>query len=122
MNIGIVGSRRITDYSIVENFIEKTLYVDRNDIIVSGGAIGIDTLAERFAKERTDTEPLIFKPDWDTGDSAPFDRNSLIVEHSDIIIAFVDKYSKGTWDTIEKAHRKKITVYVCMINEGIAGI
>lgn len=73
MNIGIVGSRKITDYSIIENFIEKTLYVDRNDSIVSGGAKGIDTLAEEFAKKRTDNKPIIFEPDWETNSTdAPF--------------------------------------------------
>lgn len=52
----------------------------------------------------------------------PFVRNQFIVDYSDVLIAFVDKDAKGTWDTINKAKRKNIPVYICNVIEGIAGL
>lgn len=105
MNLAIVGSREITDYAIV--FEKASKIVEKNKVthIVSGGAKGVDTLARRFAEEKG--IPLLeFKPDYSTyGRGAPLQRNTTIVEHSDVVLAFVTPNSKGTWDTIKKAEK-----------------
>ena len=101
MKIGIVGSRTFNNYNLFEQVINKI--VQENDIIVSGGAIGADSLAEMYAKIHK-FETIIFKPEWEKyGKQAGFIRNSKIVEESDYIIAFWDGNSKGTLDTISKA-------------------
>jgi len=105
MRLGIVGSREFVDYpllaSIVDNYVKQSnIKVEK---IVSGGAKGTDSLAAKYASERG-YHLQEFKPDYGRfGRGAPLQRNTSIVENSDIILAFVTPASKGTWDTIRKA-------------------
>ncbi len=101
MKIGIVGSRTITDYNAIKQVLDTI--VQDGDEIISGGADGVDSLAERYAVDMGYSY-TIYKPDWNKyGKSAGLIRNGLIVEDSDYIIAFWDGKSKGTMDTIRKA-------------------
>lgn len=113
MNIAIVGSRDLTKYDWFIEKVEETIkkwgidYTDVNSV-VSGGARGTDTLAEKFAKEKG--IPLkVFKPDWrpngvyDRG--AGIKRNTDIINSSDRVIAFPSKKGRGTQDSIRKAQR-----------------
>ncbi len=43
---------------------------------------------------------------------APKERNTTIVDNSDLVLAFWDMTSTGTKDTIEKALNKGLRVYV----------
>lgn len=82
------------------------------ELIVSGGAIGADKLAEEFSEE-FDIPKKIFKPEWEKyGKSAGFIRNKKIVEASDIIFAFWDGISKGTKSTINLARESDKLVHV----------
>lgn len=68
--------------------------------IVSGGARGADSLAERYANERG-LATKIFLPDWEShGKGAGFIRNRDIVDYADYVIAFWDFKSKGTGHTV----------------------
>ncbi len=49
MVIAVVGSRSFTNYSLVEEVLDR--FTVSTDILVSGGAKGADTLAERYANE-----------------------------------------------------------------------
>ena len=98
MIAAIIGSRSFTDYALLE----RTLDQYQIDSIVSGGAVGADSLAERYASERNITIRVI-KPDWSIGRHAGMLRNTEIVESSDIVFAFWDGQSKGTLDSIKKA-------------------
>lgn len=104
MKIAIIGSRTFNDYELLSNTV--TSYCDANDIfiktIVSGGAKGADTLAERFAEENT-LEMKIFHPNWELlGRNACSARNTEIVEFADLVFAFWDGKSPGTKDSITK--------------------
>lgn len=108
INLGIVGSRTFTDYELLKQHIDPANIA----AIVSGGAIGADTLAERFAEEHQ-IPMIIFKPDYAKhGRAAPFVRNTAIIEASDVVIAFWDGKSTGTLDSIKKARKlgKPVTV------------
>jgi hypothetical protein len=107
--LAIVGSRTYTDYI---DFCKKVdVYIEKHgkpDIIVSGGAIGTDTMAEQYAKHKN-IETNIFRPQYTKyGDKAPLIRNTLIVNNCDRLIAFFTVESKGTYDTWNKAQRKEI--------------
>ena len=78
---------------------------------MSGGAKGVDTLAERYADEHGKTK-LIFKPDWSMGKGAALARNTDIIESSDVILAFTTAESRGTHDSIRKAESRGIQVFV----------
>jgi len=110
MILGIVGSRGFTDYALLCRVVGQ---VKGNvSIIVSGGAKGADTLAEKYARERG-IELIVYPPNWALyGKSAGFRRNQTIVAHSDAIVAFWDGASRGTAHTIECARLAGVPVYV----------
>jgi len=113
MKLGVVGSRQFDDYGFVKGKILESFDVKEISGIVSGGAIGVDTLGERFADEYG-LSKNISKPDWKKhGKGAAFIRNQEIVDNSDCLIAFPIKESGGTWDTICRAKKvgKKVVVF-----------
>lgn len=85
------------------------------DEIVSGGADGIDRYAEELANQKN--IPLtVFPPDYAKyGKRAPLERNQLIVQHSDTVLAFWDCYSRGTAHTINACIKNGVPVKVIPI-------
>lgn len=112
--LAIVGSRSFRDYdrfkSIVLDHIRGLGGIVR---IVSGGAVGTDMMARRFAQEMG--IPITeYKPEWDKyGRSAGYIRNELIIKDADSVIALWDGESAGTRHSIELAakHQKPIKVF-----------
>jgi len=115
MKLGVVGSRLFDNYDFIKNRIFENFYINEIDTIVSGGAEGVDTLAERFAEE-FGFHKDITKPNWKKhGKGAAFIRNQEIVDGSDCLIAFPIKTSGGTWDTIRKAEKAGKKVVICEV-------
>jgi hypothetical protein len=101
MKIAVVGSRTFNDYSRIKAVLDGF----NISTIVSGGAKGADSLGERYANEKG-LDKLIFLPDWDThGKAAGFIRNTDIIENADMVVACWDGESRGTKDSMTKAHR-----------------
>ncbi len=107
--LGIVGSRCFTDYSRVEkeiNFFIEFINQGKPSKIISGGAIGIDTLASVYAKNNN-IAMITLKPEWKRfGKSAGYIRNKDIIDQSDYILAIWDGKSKGTKHSIDLAKAK----------------
>ncbi len=108
MKIAVIGSRNL----VIEDL---SPYIPENATeIVSGGAIGIDACARKYAFDNN----LIlteFLPEYNNyGKSAPLKRNLQIIDYADSVIAFWDGSSKGTRHVIEscKAIGKEINVYI----------
>lgn len=128
MKMGIVGSRGYNDYGSFYLIIDELRKSIPVSCIVSGGEAGVDTMASLYAKNNG-IELVVFEANW--GDMsepcvrkvnsrgkeysalAGINRNTLIVQESDIIVAFWDLKSKGTRDTIKKARdlKKELIVY-----------
>jgi len=112
--LAIVGSRTFQDYELLKtrvlSFMAEKCITKSTTTIVSGGATGADTLAERFATEHN-LNLLVFPADWKKYPRAagPI-RNTLIVNASDYLIAFPSRLGKGTQDSIQKAKKKGIPV------------
>lgn len=110
MKISIIGSRSFDNFATVLDIWHRFLmpYDDEEVTIISGGCpTGGDLMAEKLAKH-FDIPIKIFKPDWNRyGKSAGFRRNQLIVDASDMIVAFFDGLSRGTQHSLDLAKEQK---------------
>lgn len=52
MKLAIVGSRHFKHYKLFKSHLRKFTKDKTIELIISGGADGVDTLAERYAKEK----------------------------------------------------------------------
>lgn len=80
--------------------------------IVSGGATGVDSLAELFAKKH-DIPLVVHAADWRRfGRRAGPMRNKNIIRDIDILLAFPSEHSVGTLHTIQEAQHNNKNVHV----------
>jgi YspA, cpYpsA-related SLOG family len=80
--------------------------------IVSGGAQGVDFLAELYAKKKS-LKFTEFKADWDQlGKRAGFVRNNTMALYADRLIAIWDGKSKGTFHMISEMVKLNKPVFV----------
>ena len=115
MKIGIIGSRGFDNYELLKVIMNE--YIDKVDVIVSGGAKGADKLGERWASENGKS-CLLFLPEWNKyGKSAGFIRNKDIVKNSELVLAFWDGVSKGTQSSIDLCKKYGIPVKIINYNE-----
>lgn len=101
MVVAVIGSRSFSDQKLVDD------ELDTQDIttVVSGGAIGADSCAQRYAIKRK-IPTKIFLPNYaEHGRGAPLVRNKSIVEASDLVIAFWDGISRGTKHALDYAKK-----------------
>ncbi len=113
MRVAIVGSRGI----LVES-LEK--YVSKEDEIISGGAIGVDTCAAEYARANG-MKLTEFLPEYERyGRAAPIVRNQKIVDYAEKIIVFWDGRSKGARSVIQYAKRtkKECVIVMCYGSDG----
>lgn len=117
----VVGSRDYPYEDKVRSFIgtlayqpvptEAQRFPRELPLVISGGARGVDTWAVDEA-EQWDLPVHVFHADWSQGAGAGLVRNQLIVDAADLVVAFWDGKSRGTLDTVRKAHAKGIPVTV----------
>ena len=99
MKLLIVGSRSIKEYAL-EKYIP-----DDTTMIITGGAKGIDTLAEEYA-DKKHLSKLILRPQYNIyGKGAPLKRNEKMVEYCDKALIIWDGHSKGTKHTLQYAYK-----------------
>ncbi len=99
MKLLIAGSRSITNIDISSYIPADT------ELIISGGANGIDTLAEQYADKKR-LSKLILRPRDDLyRRAAPLKRNDKMVDICDKVLIFWDGISKGTKHTIDYANK-----------------
>ena len=111
MKVMIIGSRGIRDFDL-------TPYVPKEtEVIISGGARGMDTVAEQYADQHG-IQKQIFLPEYEKyGRSAPLRRNDEMVARADLVIAVWDGVSRGTKYTIDRAKEKNIPVILIRSDE-----
>lgn len=118
MNIGMIGNRTGWTYSFVKKkLLELNVY--KSDIIISGGAEGVDTFAQKYAKEIGARINIIYPDPNKPIPQRYFDRNKEIVLLSDVIIAFNKNNSErtGTYNTINYAKNIKGKKIIIIMNE-----
>jgi SLOG family YspA-like protein len=138
--VGIVGSRSYPDLTQVERFVWSLARKYPDCVVVSGGAPGVDHMAEEAAKtallrvrsyrprRRANHFEVVM---YETGrfavtirgedeqalrfksyGQACFFRNGLIVADSKHLVAFSHRESRGTADSIRRARALGIDVHV----------
>lgn len=99
MKLLIAGSRSITKFDISQYIPAKV------ELIISGGASGIDTLAEQYA-DKHKISKLILRPEYKKYKrGAPLKRNEKMIDLCDSILIFWDGKSKGAKYTIDYAKK-----------------
>ena len=100
MKLLVVGSRSIKE-------VDLSRYIPKEaTVIISGGADGVDRLAEEYA-DRHKISKLVLRPDYKKyGKAAPLRRNEIMVDISDLVIVVWDGKSKGTKYTADYAAKK----------------
>ena len=108
MKLLIVGSRSITDFDL-------SPYISAEvDTVISGGANGVDSLAEKYA-DMHKLSKYIIRPRYNLyGKTAPLKRNQEMVELADAVLVIWDGSSKGTQYTLKYAKKlgKPVTLVV----------
>ena len=98
MKVAVIGSRSITEADLEPYIPEDT------EMIISGGAKGVDTLARMYAEKKR-IPYLEIRPDYNRygRKAAPLIRNREIVNKADLVIALWDGVSGGTAYTVQYA-------------------
>lgn len=114
--LAIVGSRKFTDNDKFTRIIEEHIR-DYGVVtcVVSGGAVGVDTLAYQWAIKNN--IPFdIYCPNYHAyGARAPLKRNHLIVAAADAVLALPAADSRGTNHTIYLAGKVGKPVYIVRV-------
>ena len=99
MKLLIVGSRSITSFDLSPYVPSET------ELIISGGATGIDTLAEEYADQKKISK-LILRPQYyKYGKAAPLKRNECMVDLADQVLIIWDGISRGAQYTAKYAKK-----------------
>ena len=119
----IAGLRKYDNYDFFQSKLGKILkdYGPSQLELVSGGATGIDTYAEIFAKQHQ--IPIkVFPANWGKyGNAAGPIRNKQMADYvgsSGILIAFWNYHSRGTGNMIQIAEERKMTTIIVDIRNG----
>jgi hypothetical protein len=128
VRLAVVGSRDYPDehyWRVRNDILEVGWRVGwENLVIVSGGARGADTMAQRAAKE-FQVPFEVYPADWKRhGKRAGFLRNQQIVDAADELLGYFTSkdHSPGTADTVRRAVAKGIPVYLSADGERLAPI
>ena len=108
MKLLVVGSRSIENLDLSKYITEEV------SIIISGGAKGVDTLAENYA-DKHGISKLVLRPNYSVyGKAAPIIRNKQMVDICDNVLIIWDGKSNGTKYTIEYAKKcgKQFTLVI----------
>lgn len=111
MKVAVVGSRAYPDLERVRKYVRQ---LQPGTVLVSGGAGGVDSVAEATARGRG-LEVQIFRPDYQRhGKGAPLVRNRQIMEAAQHVVVFWDGRSSGTANAVTWAIAMGRTTHVIL--------
>ena len=111
MKLLIVGSRDIKNFDLSPYITVEV------DMIISGGADGIDSLAEQYADLHR-LSKCILRPRYNAyGRAAPLKRNEQMVEMADAVLIIWDGHSKGTQYTLKYAKKMNKAVTLIQLSD-----
>jgi predicted Rossmann fold nucleotide-binding protein DprA/Smf involved in DNA uptake len=112
VKVAIVGSREYNNYIEFKSYIDQFRKHIEIDMIISGGARGVDFMAYQYAVENGITF-VCHPPKPEDGYPGKFFRRNLrIVEMSECVIAFPKGKSTGTRHSIKLAEKLNKQLFV----------
>ncbi len=121
INLVVVGSSRFYDYGLVEDAMDQWTSEEAHpDLVITGGASGVDYLAERWA-DNHNVQYAVFSEEWnaprsgledDGREEAPTSLTNQLLEAATHVLAFPSPTSKWTHVIIEMAEAMDIPVTV----------
>ena len=112
MKLAVIGSKTFTDYDTLSIVLDELRTKYKITVIVSGGCVGADKLAEIYAKDNNIITD-IYPAEWDKyGKGAGFIRNKIIWDIADFGIAFWDGKSKGTSHSFKISEKQSKPLYI----------
>ncbi len=116
MRVAIIGSRGFNEEQKRKAYALLCRYIPANTTeIVSGGAQGIDKLAELYAAQNH-LPTKIFLPDYKTyGKRAPIIRNDEIIAYAQYVLALWDGASHGTAYTVASCIKEGVPIKVLTV-------
>lgn len=115
MKLIIAGSRTLNpEWQLIDALVMQ-FDMDTITEVVSGGAKGVDTDAQRWA-EAVKLPFKLFSADWEThGKSAGYKRNAEMAKYGDALLAIWDGHSRGTNNMIEVMRIYNKPVYITIL-------
>lgn len=126
----VAGSRTFNDFGLLTRELTdifRSEGLEPWDVeIISGGAEGTDSLAEKFAKLRIafgqNIKLTVMRADWRRGYSAGYIRNKEMALYAKancngICICFWDGQSRGTKHMIDLARKEGLDVHIVMTGD-----
>ena len=109
MKVAVIGSRGI----FIDDF---GRYLPENTTeILSGGARGVDSCAENYAREHHILFTAFLPAYEKFGRNAPLKRDLEIIRNADLVLAFWDGNSRGTKHVIDNCHKMGTPVQVYIL-------
>ena len=107
----VVGSRNIKEFDL-SGYIPK-----ETELIISGGADGVDSIAEEYA-DNNKISKLILRPNYHKyGKAAPIKRNEVMVDIADAVLIIWDGISRGSMYTLKYAQKKNKTLNLITVKK-----
>ena len=114
LRIIVAGSRRITSYAAISLLLADSPF--QITVLLSGGAKGVDTLAEDWAT-RHGVDVQRYPLNWKLyRSSAPLVRNCEMANAADGFIGIWDGYSSGTMGMIQAALHYRLPLHVHVLD------
>jgi hypothetical protein len=124
INLVVVGSSRFYDYSIIEEAMDEWTSVEAHpDLVITGGASGVDYLAERWA-DNNNIPFAVFTEEWNAPRAgledggrvaAPNSLTHRLLETATHVLAFPSPTSKWTNVVVEMAEAAGIPTKIVKI-------
>lgn len=107
----ITGSREIKDIDFVFNILNKE--IKKEDILIHGGALGVDLSAEVWC-QKNKVKSIIIRPIFQDKKEYYLYRNAEMVGMCDKVIAIWNGVSRGTEFTIKyaQARKKLVSIFI----------
>jgi len=94
VKLSVLGTKDFQDYSLLRDELIK----EKIDVLVIGGKVGPDQLAQEFALE-IDIPTQVFLPDYKKhGKSANYQRNLEMIRNSSRIVIFWNQRSRSPFN------------------------